>query len=76
MSSENKGLLPLADIHNISTAIQQAMNFESLRDSVGFICMWDEYRRSGDIVGEPCYGHCVAELLRVYGIDIDKIKKR
>lgn len=66
---------PLNEIKTISVAIQQALYFESLREAIGFVCMWEEYRRTGTSVGEPCFGTVVGELLRVYGIDIDKFRK-
>ncbi len=65
---------PLSEIDTLPKAIQSALDCESLRDAVGFVCMWEEFRRTGTSVGEPCFGAVVAELLRVYGIDIDKIR--
>ena len=38
-------------------------------------CVWDEYRRTGTVAGYPAYGVVVAQLLRVYGIDIQKIAR-
>ena len=66
---------PLAEIDSLSKAIQSSLCFDSLRDSVSFVCMWDEYRRTGTITGESCYGTVVTELLQIYGIDINKIKR-
>lgn len=66
---------PLSEIQTISAAIQQALNFDSMRDAIGFVCMWEEYRRTGTSVGEPCFGAVVGELLGAYGIDIDKFRK-
>lgn len=65
---------PLNEIKTISVAIQQALGLESLREAIGFVCMWEEYRRRTS-VGEPCFGTVVGELLRVYGIEIDKFRK-
>jgi len=66
---------PLNEIKTLSQAIQEALNEESLKDAIGFICMWEEYRRNGTVVGLPCYGTVVAELLKIYGIDINKIRR-
>lgn len=65
---------PLSEIENVSQAIQSALSLDSLEDAIGFMCMWDEYRRTGTVTGESCYGFVVAELLKVHGIDINKIR--
>ena len=71
-----KKIQPLNEIENISQAISNAMFHNSLQDAIGFMCMWEYYRHSCSVSSEPCFGFVVAELLRVYGIDVTKISKR
>jgi hypothetical protein len=65
---------PLSEIDDLSKAIQSALSFDSLRDAVAFVCMWDEFRRTGSVTGSSCFGAAVTELLRIYGIDLDRIR--
>ena len=66
---------PLAELKTLSEVLQEAFKCDSLRDAIGFVCMWEEYRRSetGTLSGEPCYGHVVSELLKLNGVDVDKL---
>ena len=75
-STEYEAHLPLDEIPNISIAIQQSLYYDTLYDSIGFICQWEEYRRKKDGRDESCYGNAVASLLKIYGIDITKIAKQ
>ena len=77
-----KSIRSLSECETLSQAIQEAMNKDNLRDAVGFICVWEEYRKNKgaspteilQMTKESCYGACIASLLRVYGIDLDKIR--
>jgi hypothetical protein len=66
---------PLNELKTLSDAIQASFDCDSLQESIGYVCMWEEYRRTGTSVGTPCFGTVVAELLRLYGIDISKIRR-
>jgi len=70
---EERKAKPLSEIASLTEAIQESFNSESLREAIGFVCMWEEFRRTGTSVGEPCFGAVVSELLRVNGIDIDTL---
>lgn len=61
---------PFNEIHNISEAIQQALYKETLEEAIEYICLWEEDRH------KYSYGYVVRELLKIYGININKIGLR
>lgn len=64
---------PLSEIKTIDEAVQSAMNCDTVYDAVGFVCMWEEYRRTGTIKGEPCFGIAVTALLAHFGINVRQL---
>ena len=67
---------PLNQNKDLGQAIQAALDFESLEDSINYVCMWDEFKRTNNVIGSPNFGKNVAELLKIYGIDVSKIRRR
>lgn len=64
----------LAEIKTISEALSEALKLDNAYESVGFLCMWEEYRRTKASFGEPCFGLIVRELLVRHGIDLLALK--
>lgn len=62
---------------NLSKAIQASFDCDTLVESVNYVCMWEQYhyRTKKEIGYEPNFGIVVAELLKLYGIDIHKIRR-
>jgi hypothetical protein len=67
---------PLDEVKTMSQAVQEALKQKTLYDGIGYICMWEEYRRTGAVKGESHYGMLVKDFLQIHGIDITKIKKQ
>lgn len=66
---------PLDELKTLAQVVQASLDCETLEESIGYVCMWEEYRRTGTSVGLPCFGAVVAELLRIHGIDVRKMSK-
>lgn len=56
----------------ISQAIQAAID-GTMQESVGYVCLWEQHQAKVD-GREPNFGFVVSEVLRVYGIDIRKMR--
>lgn len=64
---------PFDEVKTLSQAIQQALTFNTIRDSIGYLCQWEEWRHKTQ-GSESCYAIVIVEFLKVYGLDLDKLQ--
>lgn len=67
---------PIAENKTLGEVLAEASKCQTLKDAIGYVCIWEEYRRTGKIQGEPCFGYVVIELLKLYDIEIKLQTKR